>query len=139
MKRKKGRIIAFLLAGVLLAGILPGSSVKAQDKSVISVDEAAAKSNFRRTVQNALDQAAEQASDTQPVTVKIPAGTYTQDAGLCIGSNTTLDLTGVKIVRSSQINCIRVGTSENKDSGVTGYAYRNIRIVGGTLDGNGRE
>ena len=61
MKRKKGRIIAFLLAGVLLAGILPGSSVKAQDKSVISVDEAAAKSNFRRTVQNALDQAAEQA------------------------------------------------------------------------------
>ena len=139
MKRKKGRIIAFLLAGVLLAGILPESSVKAQDKSVISVDEAAAKSNFRRTVQNALDQAAEQASDTQPVTVKIPAGTYTQDAGLCIGSNTTLDLTGVKIVRSSQINCIRVGTSENKDSGVTGYAYRNIRIVGGTLDGNGRE
>ena len=39
MRQKKGRIIAFLLAGVLLAGILPESSVKAQDKSVISVEK----------------------------------------------------------------------------------------------------
>lgn len=106
---------------------------------VIQVDVSAAKSNFRRAVQNALNEAATQATDAHAITVRVPEGTYTQDAYLYIQSNTTLDLTGVTIVRSAATNCIRVGVSDDKNSGVTGYAYHNIRIVGGTIDGAGKE
>ncbi len=95
-------------------------------------------SGFRRAVQSALDQAANSATDSNPYTVNVAAGSYVNDnVSLKIYSNTTLDLRGVTVKRKSEGNIIRVGSEEYDDySGKTGYYYKNIKILGGTLDGN---
>lgn len=124
---------------VLLGGCFTSKVQIKAANDIIQVDASAAKSDFRKAVQNALNQAATQATDEQPVTVKVPEGTYTQDAYLYMQSNTTLDLTGVTVVRSAATNSIRVGSSDDKNNGATGYAYHNIKIIGGTIDGAGKE
>lgn len=130
MKKMK-YLLAAAAAGLFLLGAQGAASA-----AEITVDVTAAK-DFRTAVQSALNEAASSATDGNPVTVKVPAGTYEQDAYLYIGSNTTLDLTGVTIKRTAATNAIRVGKSESKEDGVTGYAYRNIKIKGGTIDGGG--
>ena len=69
---------------------------------------------FRRAVQDALDQANSKATDSNPVTVNVAAGTFTNDGvSLKMYSNTTLDLRGVTVKRaSSGGNVIRVGSEE---------------------------
>ncbi len=95
-------------------------------------------SGFRRAVQSALDKAANSATDSNTYTVNVAAGSYVNDnVSLKIYSNTTLDLRGVTVKRKSEGNIIRVGSEEYDDySGKSGYYYKNIKILGGTLDGN---
>ena len=57
---------------------------------------------------------------------------------LRVYSNTTLDLRGVTLKRSGAGagNMLRVGDEDGVNTGVTGYAYENVRVFGGTFDGN---
>ena len=93
---------------------------------------------FRRAVQFALDDAADHATADMPYTVVVPAGSYYLDYVLRVYSNTTLDLTGVTLMRSGAGagNMLRVGSEDGVNTGVTGYAYENVRVIGGTFDGN---
>ena len=81
--------------------------------------------------------AAISASAANPYEVTVPAGTYYLDAYLYMGSNTTLNLTDCTIIRTKGTNIVRVGASEDAASGVVGYAYENVGIIGGVLNGNG--
>ena len=110
------------------------------DANTISVGRQEVNSGgFRRAVQAALNQAREIASASAPVVVTAPAGSYALDGVLRLYSNTTLDLTGVKLTRSGSGNMLRVGDEDGENTGATGYAYSNIRLLGGTFDGSGGE
>ena len=93
---------------------------------------------FRRAVQFALDDARGHATAELPYTVVVPAGEYDLDYVLRVYSNTTIDLHGVTLMRSGAGagNMLRVGDEDGVNSGVTGYAYENVRVIGGTFDGN---
>ena len=93
---------------------------------------------FRRAVQRALDEAHEYATADHPYTVTAAEGSYNLDSVLRVYSNTTLFLTNVTLKRSGAGagNMLRVGSEDGVNSGVTGYVYENIRVIGGTFDGN---
>ena len=93
---------------------------------------------FSRAVQDALNDAADHATADMPYTVVVPKGAYDMRYGLKIYSNTTLDLRDVTLMRegAGAGNMLRVGSEDGVDTGVTGYAYENITVVGGTFDGN---
>ncbi len=101
-------------------------------------------------IQNALDEAARKGTADAPCTVKVQAGTYTlTKSSLSIGSNTTLELTGVTLKRSGMSargfshNMVFLGLKDQRypdnlpSTGAKGYAFTNIAIRGGTLDGGG--
>ncbi|MBQ8527240.1 MAG: right-handed parallel beta-helix repeat-containing protein [Lachnospiraceae bacterium] len=94
----------------------------------------------------ALEQARDLATDENPITVKVPAGTYKIASNMHIYSNTTLDLQGVtlKADGSGSFNMIMSGTSGsymgesnyNNSSLCAGYGgFKNITIKGGTFVG----
>lgn len=93
----------------------------------------------RNAIQKALDEARANATEADPYTVKVPSGTYTLEYVLRVYSNTTLDLTGVTLKRpkdrENQKNLIQTGDIEDESSGVTGYAYKNVHIKNGIIDG----
>ena len=151
------RILSILLAAIMALSIcaIAPLTVSAEDVGLAETGENAElaetaaqtinvttaqinSSGFRRAVQSALDSAASNATDSNPYIVNVAAGSFVNDnVSLKIYSNTTLDLRGVTIKRQSSGNVIRVGSEEYDDySGKSGYAYRNIKIVGGTIDGN---
>ncbi len=96
-------------------------------------------------VQEALDEAKEYATAKNPYYIKVPKGKYTMLYGNHIYSNTTLDLTGVTIKnpceRSGAI--LQVGYPR-REGGEKGYKLgkykrgKNIKIIGGTLDGGSK-
>ena len=65
------------------------------------------------TLDEALEQARDLATDEAPVTVKVPAGTYNVTQNMHIYSNTTLDLQGVtlKYTGSEPHNMLMTGTN----------------------------
>lgn len=87
-------------------------------------------------IQNALDTARDNATESDPYTVVIPAGTYGLNTLLRIYDNTTLDMRGVTLVHESDTNIIKVGAKDTNEEGPEGYCYQNIHLVGGVLDGN---
>ncbi|MDD5952631.1 MAG: right-handed parallel beta-helix repeat-containing protein [Oscillospiraceae bacterium] len=89
----------------------------------------------RRAIQQALLQAKENASKNDPYTITVAPGTYQLDTSLKLYSNTTLILTGVTLKADPENNVLRVGDVDAFQSGATGYVYENIRVEGGTLDG----
>ena len=93
---------------------------------------------FFTATQWALNTAAENATAQKPFTVTVPKGSYTADHALRVYSNTTLKLTGVTVkrVNGGTANLLRLGDMDSDKTGVTGYYYENISIVGGTFDGN---
>ncbi|MEE0061378.1 MAG: Ig-like domain-containing protein [Acutalibacteraceae bacterium] len=94
---------------------------------------------FESAVQSALNNARDNATDSNIYKIVVPKGSYIIKNGLKIYSNTYLTLTGVTLTRStdSVANMIRTGTTDSASSGVTGYsAYRNITVDGGILNGS---
>lgn len=116
------------------------------DDSVITVS-AKNGSDIAWELDNALKEARDTATDSNPVTVKVAAGSYKLGSTLHIYSNTTLDLTeGVTFTYSrTSSNMIETGTNGtykghsdfNASSACKGYSgFRNISIIGGKWYGN---
>ena len=116
------------------------------DDSVITVS-AKNGSDIARELDNALKEARDTATDSNPVTVKVVAGSYKLSSTLHIYSNTTLDLTeGVTFTYSrTSSNMIETGTNGtykghsdfNASLACKGYSgFRNISIIGGKWYGN---
>ncbi|MGN0633867.1 MAG: right-handed parallel beta-helix repeat-containing protein [Oscillospiraceae bacterium] len=87
-------------------------------------------------IQKALNIGRDQASDTNKVVVKVPAGTYSISKGLRIYSNTQLILDpNATIIKKFSNGCML--SNKNADDTVGGYSgTHNILIEGGTFDGN---
>ena len=89
-------------------------------------------------LQNILNEARQKASDDYRYKVIVPSGKYTVNKSIRLYSNTELCLDGVTLIRDSnaKINIIRTGDVDSVNKGTTGYAYKNITVTGGTLDGS---
>ncbi len=91
-----------------------------------------------RAIQSALNQAEENATDSNPYRVVVDPGTYTLSSSLRIYSNTDLVLNGVTLTQETGSgytrNILKVGDTSDEN---TGYFYKNITVEGGTLDENG--
>lgn len=86
-----------------------------------------------KAIQKQLDKAHKKAKSKNKYIVKVKAGSYKLGGTLKIYSNTTLDLTDVKLKATKKAtNMIKVGdTPLDKKKG---YAYKNIAIIGGDLN-----
>lgn len=88
-------------------------------------------------IQSALDQAKTYEGMTE---ITVEAGTYDLSYGLCIYSNTILNLDGVTLLRKRDINMLHIGDYDGSDpstvgnTGVTGYYWHDITVKGGTFD-----
>ncbi|MBR1482370.1 MAG: right-handed parallel beta-helix repeat-containing protein, partial [Ruminococcus sp.] len=139
MRRILQKASAVLLCLLLFSGIGAAavSSGAAREISLKAVSKEDIRTRgFFNAVQDALNFARDTASEASPVTVAVPAGSYDLACSLHIYDNTTLDLRGVTVTRKVLGNMLRVGDEDTVDSGATGYRYRNITLLGGTLDGN---
>lgn len=93
-------------------------------------------SDAAQVIQEALDKANKKASNKNQYTVKVKPGTYKLGSTLKIRSNTTLDLTAVKLKKiKGNRNMIKVGNAPRDSK--KGFAYKNITIIGGNLDNSG--
>ncbi|MGX8714129.1 MAG: right-handed parallel beta-helix repeat-containing protein [Lachnospiraceae bacterium] len=132
------KITALLLALILAAPILLHAP-RVQARVVTVTVNVTNASSAESLIQKKINAAAAKAKDTVRYTVKIsPAGTYNISKGLTLYSNVTLDLNKSVLKRTgSSINMIRIGAkADNKAaSGKTGYAYKNISVINGVLDG----
>ncbi len=132
------KIFSIFTALAVMMSLLSYIPVSASSYTVISVTKSAIDNKgVYRAVQDALDTAKENATQSKPYKVIVPKGTYTITSGLRVYSNTWLVLNGVTLIRNRGINIVRAGDADPKNSGVTGYnAYKNIIIEGGVLDGD---
>ena len=136
------RWLAFVLITVLLIGSTAISAAAFSDDAeevYLDVEEDAIQSyGFTRAVQNALNEARDHATAEHPYWIGVPEGEYDLDYVLRVYSNTTIDFQGATITRSGAGagNMLRVGSEDGTDTGVTGYAYENVHIIGGIFDGN---
>ncbi|WP_026524632.1 Ig-like domain-containing protein [Butyrivibrio sp. MB2005] len=95
-------------------------------------------SDFRNVVQGAADKAWEvtQNDKSKYFRIVIPAGTYTRkakDDAIEIGSNTSVEMNGVTIMKKGGKN---IFTTQTIDDGKGGYGdYQNISFTGGCFDG----
>lgn len=91
--------------------------------------------NAAKVIQEELDKSASLGTAANPYVITVKVGTYTLDRSLKLYSNVTLNLKGVtfKLTANTQSNMIRVGESEDTQ---TGYYYQNITVNGGTFDAN---
>ena len=132
------RAAAALMCVLTLAGMafFCDSTVAIEiDIIEVGADEIS-QNGFSAAVQSALDSARLTAGDGTPVTVRVSEGSYGLENSLHIYDNTILDLRGVTVTRLGLGNMIRVGDEDTVDTGVTGYYYRNITLLGGTFDGS---
>ena len=134
------RITAVSLSALMAFSAASAVSAVTDDDTagaqVINVSAADMKSGAVWALQNALNTAKNQATASSPVTVKVAAGSYSLGGGLHIYDNTTLDLSGVTLKRTQAGNMLRVGGEDSVNSGAVGYQYKNIKLIGGTFDGN---
>lgn len=91
-------------------------------------------SNASSVLQNALNYALGNATDSLPYKILIEPGIYTLTKSLLIYSNTCLYMEGVTFFQAESCtgNMLRVGKSTDSQSG---YCYKNITIDGGVSGG----
>ena len=140
MKTVIRNVLAVVLAlSVSVTALVFPVSAMAQDEVILRVTEEEIDTyGFRPAVQSALNKARQNATAQLSYTVVVPEGEYELDYVLRIYSNTTLDLRGVTLTRGGvgAGNMLRVGDEDGVNTGVTGYAYENVRVFGGVFDGN---
>ena len=145
--RSGRKLISILLAVsvVLSAGVINcafAANGAANQQNITVTAEKIKKDGAYIAIQNALEIARKNATDKKPYTVEVEQGEYELSNTLKIFSNTQLKLKKVTLTRTedSGSNMIRIGNSDDVDSGATGYgAYKNIIIQGGTFDGGGTQ
>ena len=135
--------LVFIMIMALMIGscVLSAGAVEPDELGEYRIDvteDEIASYGFTRAVQFALNEARDSASADQPYVVYVPQGNYDLDYVLRVYSNTTLDLRGVALKRhgAGAGNMLRVGSEDGVNTGVTGYAYENVHIIGGVFDGN---
>lgn len=145
MKNLIKKILSLSLGAVIaVSGLAISASAatpdEADDTDTIFVSrQRVNNSGFRYAIQSALNEAAGKATAEKPYTVVAPSGSYDLNGVLRLYSNTTLELKGVKLIRSGGGNMLRVGDEDGENTGAVGYVYSNARLVGGTFDGNNGE
>lgn len=136
---KQFRKFTAILLALMLAAPMLLYAPKAEAKVVTVTVKITSPSKAETQIQNKINAVAAKATDTKRYTVKVsPAGTYNISKGLVLYSNVTLDLGKSVLKRTgSSINMFRIGAkADNKAaSGKTGYAYKNITVTNGVLDG----
>ena len=122
---------ALCLLLMLLAASVLLTSAMADGGTTITVEPGC----DRKTIQAALDEGLN-ATESNPLTVILPAGTYLlDDHQLRIYSNTTLKLESGAVVRRTNYSQRMLGSGYT-DSTVGGYGQlKNVTITGGTWDG----
>lgn len=90
-----------------------------------------------KQIQKALDTALEDPSGQTQYIVSLPAGTYQLDTLLKVHSNTTIKMNGCTLIRQTDKTMLRIGLEDVSYSGYNGQ--HDIRIEGGTFDGNGKD
>ena len=142
------KIISLLLAlsiltaaGVFSCAFAAENSNSNQQKITVTAEKIK-KDGTYIAIQNALEIARKNATDSKRYVVEVEPGEYSITKTLMIFSNTHLVLTDVTIKRSqaSTSNMLRIGNFDTEKSGASGYdAYKNIIIQGGTFDGGGTQ
>ncbi len=162
MKGKKAKLIIYMITAAVMLQIFSSAAVAydvSQIKGAVETSgaqlpeysdgyveitvqedksEEGGETNWAGVIQDALDYARDNASDTLQVKVVVPAGEYRISRTLRIYSNTWLYLEdGAVIKKCFDSGCMLKNT---KQFGGGGYdADRNIIIEGGTWDGNTSE
>ncbi len=116
-----------------------------EGQSVITV-QAANGADIAQALDDALEQARDTATAEAPVTVRVPAGSYTLSSRSRIYSNTILDCTGVTFKYTGATgNMLMLGTNGsykgqdnyNMSEACKGYGgFENITVRGGVWEGN---
>ncbi|MGN1112426.1 MAG: hypothetical protein ACI4RP_04405 [Acutalibacteraceae bacterium] len=147
---RKARFTPLILSVFMLFGVLASTGFSvcaAEETEAVSANQTVINvtnddiSSFgaAKAIQTALNEAKNNATEDNVYKVVVAKGSYVIGTSLKIYSNTYLSLEDVTFIRdkNSEINIIRTGTTDDADTGVTGYtAYTNITIDGGTLDGS---
>ncbi len=140
-------VFAMILTTVCGLSLCPLSYVYAAEstKSVI-VPKIRKGEAVSKKLNEALLSAAETADDDNPVTVRLPEGSYFLDDALHIYSNTILDATGCTLISDENkhnlfilgTNSSHMGISRYNSSEVSkGYnSIRNVTVKGGVWEGN---
>lgn len=132
---------ALILTTTLVNCAFAAEDYSAQQKIFVSAEKIK-KDGTYVSIQNALEIARKNATDSKRYIVEVEPGEYDITKPLKIFSNTHLMLQKVTLKRSqaSTSNMIRIGEYDSKNSGAVGYgAYKNIIIQGGTFDGGGTQ
>lgn len=143
------KFAALVLALALLCPPLTGKAWATQQPTdkIKVVADGTDKAVDQKAIQTALNQA-KGATEANPVTVYVPAGTYYISATLGIYSNTTLKLDPGAVIRRVGEPGAETGTGQDYsmliarnvaggDKNYAGYSMaKNITVEGGTWDGN---
>ena len=86
-----------------------------------------------KIIQEALNEARDNATDEMPYKIVIPAGTYDLNGQLKVYSNTWVSMNGVTLRNKYGKTMMRFGWPDDEFSAYNGY--RNITFEGGTWDG----
>ena len=131
-----GKITAVTILTAAAVFLLHTTDAKAETINVSSDKIANTEASY--AIQDALNQAEEKATDSNPYRVVVAPGTYKLTSALRIYSNTDLVLDGVTLTQDAGStytrNILKVGDQNDTHSG---YYYKNISIEGGTLDEQG--
>ncbi|WP_282190903.1 right-handed parallel beta-helix repeat-containing protein [Adlercreutzia caecimuris] len=134
MRAMLGKCLAVTALAVCLVGA--GATVAYAD-TVVTVKPKKGADAYK-AIQKELDKARKKASSKNKYTIKVKKGSYRLSHHLSIYSNTTLDLSGVKLKATKRGgHMIKVGASSKDNK--KGYAYKNITIKGGDLNNNGNK
>lgn len=126
------------LAATVLAVALVGMGATAAFADTVVNVKPKKGADAYKVIQQALDKAHKKASAKNKYVVRVKKGSYKLSHHLSIYSNTTLELTGVKLKATKRGgHMIKVGASSKDNK--KGYAYKNITIKGGDLNNNGNK
>ena len=137
MKKRISELLAVLLSFVMVISALPltASAETSNNEITLNVENGA-------DISDAFNRSALLAKYDQSGTVykiTIPAGKYYASKQLVLWSNTYVYMNGVTIIRNDGVNFLRFGRKDELEANpAKGYnGFSNIRIEGGTFDGNG--
>ena len=142
MKKSLFKTAAAAAAGVFLLPLFTGISTFADGETVITIDESVLEpsGDITAVLQNALNEAQRKASadNRYVIEVKTDSPQIYINKPLRIYSYTTLDLTGRTIMLKSGTKTHMLTLGVPSQNSYKGYdEFRDIKLIGGTWDGNG--
>lgn len=126
------KAVSFFTAFLMLISVCSLNAYASEYKDIVLSAEDMSE-NAYQTVEDALAEARDKASDNLVYRIYVPAGTYTLTSGLHIYSNTQLILSPDTVLNRGfeAGNMIKAGTANNNENYYGYGGYRNIFIDGG--------